>query len=82
MSDDVQFPAESWGIDHGAWAELQEGMLGESYTDLIPDWFKDDYFDYYPTIEQLQTTYKAVDWNYYLEHFPTWSDQYAKGIGQ
>ena len=53
LSDEVQFPPDSWGITHGAWAELNEGLLGESYADLIPDWFKADYFTYYPTIEQL-----------------------------
>ena len=33
LSDDVQFPAESWGLEPGPWAELQEGFLGESYTE-------------------------------------------------
>ena len=52
LSDEVQFPPESWGISPGAWAELQEGILGESYADLVPDWFP-EYFSYYPTVEQL-----------------------------
>jgi spermidine/putrescine-binding protein len=80
LSDEVQFPPDSWGITHGAWAELNEGLLGESYADLIPDWFKADYFTYYPTIEQLTTTFKAVDWAYYSEHSSEWFDYYSKGI--
>jgi spermidine/putrescine-binding protein len=81
LSDEVQFPAESWGISPGAWAELQEGILGESYADLVPDWFP-EYFTYYPTVEQLNTNYKTVDWDYYAEHVEEWMDYYAKGIGQ
>jgi spermidine/putrescine-binding protein len=81
LSDDVQFPAESWGLEPGPWAELQEGILGESYADLVPSWFK-EYFDYYPTIEQLTQNYKSVDWDYYSEHVEEWMDYYAKGIGQ
>jgi len=81
LSDDVQFPAESWGLEHGPWAELQEGIIGESYADLVPDWFKDDYFTYYPTPEQLETSYKTIDWDYYAEHVGEWMDYYSKGIG-
>jgi len=81
LSDDVQFPAESWGLEHGPWAELQEGILGESYADLVPDWFKDDYFSYYPTPEQLEKSYKTIDWDYYAEHVSEWMDYYSKGIG-
>jgi spermidine/putrescine-binding protein len=81
LSDDVQFPAESWGLEHGPWAELQEGILGESYADLVPDWFKDDYFSYYPTPEQLATSYKTIDWDYYAAHVSEWMDYYSKGIG-
>ena len=55
LSDDAQFPdLEAWGITEGAWAELHEGFLGPSYEDLVPEWFADDYFTYYPTIEQLE----------------------------
>jgi spermidine/putrescine-binding protein len=82
LSDDVQFPAESWGLEPGPWAELQEGILGESYADLIPEWFADDYFTYYPTIEQLETQYRTIDWDYYTEHVGEWMDYYAQGIGQ
>ena len=81
LSDDVQFPAESWGLEHGPWSELQEGILGESYADLVPDWFKDDYFSYYPTPEQLEKSYKTIDWDYYAEHVSEWMDYYSKGIG-
>lgn len=81
LSDEVQFPADSWGLEHGPWAELQEGILGESYADLVPEWFA-EYFNYYPTIEQLTQNYKAVDWAYYAEHVEEWMDYYAKGIGQ
>lgn len=82
LSDDVQFPAESWGLENGPWAELNEGILGESYADLVPEWFAADYFNYYPTIEQLSTNYKTVDWDYYAEHVGEWMDYYAQGIGQ
>lgn len=82
LSDEVQFPAESWGLEPGPWAELQEGILGESYADLVPEWFADDYFDYYPTIEQLSTSYNLIDWDYYSEHVGEWMDYYAQGIGQ
>jgi spermidine/putrescine-binding protein len=84
LNDNVQFPDESWNIEHGAWAELQEGILGESYNkpDLIPDWFAKDYFSYYPTIDQLTKNYKSIDWDYYAAHVEGWMDTYAKGIGQ
>jgi spermidine/putrescine-binding protein len=82
LSDEVQFPDESWGLEPGPWAELQEGFLGESYTDLVPEWFANDYFSYYPTIEQLETSYKPIDWDYYAEHLAEWMDYYSQGIGQ
>jgi spermidine/putrescine-binding protein len=81
LSDDVQFPAESWGLEPGPWAELQEGILGESYADLVPEWFADDYYSYYPTPEQLETSYKSIDWDYYTEHLSEWMDYYSQGIG-
>ena len=81
LSDGVQFPDESWGLEPGPWAELQEGFLGESYVDLVPEWFAEDYFTYYPTIEQLATLYKSIDWNYYAEHLSEWMDYYSEGIG-
>ncbi len=82
ISDEAQFPPDSWGLEHGPWAELNEGILGESYADLIPEWFADDYFTYYPTIEQLSTNYKLVEWDYYAEHVGEWMDYYSQGIGQ
>lgn len=82
LSDDAQFPdIDSWGITKGAWAELQEGFIGPSYEGLVPDWIKDQYFNYYPTIEQLQTQYKSVDWEYYAANSAAWYDEWLKGIG-
>ena len=82
LSDEAQFPPESWGLEPGPWAELNEGILGESYESLVPEWFAADYFNYYPTVEQLTTNYKSVDWDYYAEHVGEWMDHYAQGIGQ
>ncbi|MCA9880214.1 MAG: extracellular solute-binding protein [Thermomicrobiales bacterium] len=82
LSDEAQFPPEGWGLEHGPWAELNEGILGESYESLIPEWFAEDYFNYYPTIQQLKDNYFLVDWDYYTEHAGEWMDYYAKGIGQ
>ena len=82
LSDEVQFPAESWGLEPGPWAELNEGIIGETYAELVPEWFAEDYFSYYPTVEQLETLYKPVDWDYYAEHLAEWMDYYAQGIGQ
>jgi spermidine/putrescine-binding protein len=82
LSDEAQFPPDSWGLEHGPWAELNEGILGESYADLIPEWFAEDYFNYYPTTEQLSTNYKLVDWDYYAEHVGEWMDSLSQGIGQ
>lgn len=82
LSDDAQFPdLDTWGITKGAWAELQEGFLGESYVDLVPDWFKDQYASFYPTLEQLSTNYKSPDWKVYNANFKDWFDQWDKGIG-
>ena len=55
LSDEVQFPDGELGPRAWAWAELKEGILGESYADLVPEWFAEDYFSYYPTVEQLET---------------------------
>jgi spermidine/putrescine-binding protein len=82
LSDDAQFPdLEEWGITEGGWAELHEGFMGESYVDLVPDWIKDVYFNYFPTIEQLETQYLAIDWEYYNQHAQEWYDMWLQGIG-
>jgi spermidine/putrescine-binding protein len=82
LSDDAQFPdIEAWGITKGSWAELHEGLMGPSYEPLIPDWIKDDYFTFYPTIEQLTTDFKPVDWDYYAAHSAEWFDEWRAGIG-
>ena len=82
ISDEAQFPPDSWGLENGPWAELNEGILGETYAELIPEWFAEEYFNYYPTIEQLSTNYKTVDWDYYAEHVGEWMDYVSQGIGQ
>ncbi len=53
LAKDVQFP-NAWPIDHGQWSELTEGFLGPDYVDLVPDWFKADYFTYFPTLDQIK----------------------------
>ena len=82
LSDDAQFPdLDAWGISEGWWSELQEGLMGPSYEAAIPDWIKDVYFDYYPTIDQLSTLYKGVDWEYYNANNKEWYDKWLQGIG-
>jgi len=82
LSDDAQFPdLEAWGITEGNWAELHEGFMGESYVDLVPDWIKDVYFTYFPTVEQLSTQYLSVDWDYYVANSASWYDEWLAGIG-
>lgn len=82
LSDDAQFPdLNAWGITKGGWAELQEGFLGPSYQRDVPDWIKDVYFNYFPTVEQLSTNYKTVDWDYYAAHSKEWFDKWLQGIG-
>jgi spermidine/putrescine-binding protein len=80
LRPDVQFP-NAWPIDHGPWAELSEGFLGEAYVDQVPDWFEADYHNYYPTLEQIQTQFKAVDWNAYNAAAEDWQDYYAEKLG-
>jgi len=82
LSDDAQFPdIDSWGITKGSWSELQEGILGPSYEGDIPDWIKDDYYNFYPTSEQLAAKYKQVDWDYYAAHQKDWNDYWLQKIG-
>ena len=82
IGDEAQFPPDSWGLEQGPWAELNEGIIGESYESLIPEWFAENYFDFYPTIQQLTDNYRLVDWDYYAANVGEWMDYYAKGIGQ
>ncbi len=81
LSDDAQLPGEDWGIEHAAWAELHEGLMGPSYEPLIPEWFREDYYTYYPTIEQLETQYRTVDWDYYTANSGEWFDYYEQRLG-
>ena len=64
LAKDVQFP-NAWSVDHGQWSELSEGFLGKDYVDQVPDWFKADYFTYFPTLDQIGTSFKAIDWKAY-----------------
>ena len=81
LSPDVQFP-NAWPIDHGPWSELSEGFLGPDYQSQVPDWFKADYFTYYPNLDQIKTQFKVVDWDAYNKSSKEWQDYYAQKIGQ
>jgi spermidine/putrescine-binding protein len=81
LRPDVQFPND-WPIEHGPWSELSEGFLGEAYVDRVPDWFAEDYFDYFPTLDQIKTQFKPVDWEAYNASQQEWQDYYASQIGQ
>ena len=81
LSPEVQFP-NKWPIDHGPWSELSEGFLGPSFESQVPDWFKADYFTYYPTLDQIQSSFKSVDWVAYNKGAKDWQDYYAQKIGQ
>ena len=81
LAPDVQFP-NTWPIDHSPWSELSEGFLGPSYTGLVPDWLKADYNKYYPTLDQIQTQFKQVDWDAYNKGVKDWMDYYSQKTGQ
>jgi spermidine/putrescine-binding protein len=82
LSPEVQFP-NNWGIENGPWAELQEGFLGPSYSEeLIPAWIKDNYYDFYPTSQQIDELFLPLDWEAYNGGFDTWMNHYAERLGQ
>jgi ABC-type Fe3+ transport system substrate-binding protein len=81
LSPDVQFP-NAWPIDHGKWSELSEGFLGESYVNLVPDWFKADYNTYYPTLDQIKSSFKSIDWKAYNDSAKVFQDYYKQKLGQ
>ncbi len=81
LAKDVQFP-NAWPIDHGQWSELSEGFLGPDYVDQVPDWFKADYFTYYPTLDQIKASFKAIDWKAYNASAKVFQDYYKQKIGQ
>ena len=82
LGKDVQFP-NAWPIEHGPWSELSEGFLGPDYVDQVPDWFKADYAKYYPTLDQIKSNFKSVDWDAYNKGVKEWMDYYAeKTTGQ
>jgi spermidine/putrescine-binding protein len=81
LSPEVQFP-NKWPIEHGAWSELSEGFLGPSYVTQVPDWFAKDYFNYFPTLDQIKSQFKTADWTAYNKVQKEWQDYYASKIGQ
>jgi ABC-type Fe3+ transport system substrate-binding protein len=81
LAPDVQFP-NAWPIDHGKWSELSEGFLGQAYTTLVPDWFKADYNTYYPTLDQIQSSFKSIDWAAYNASAKVFQDYYKQKLGQ
>jgi spermidine/putrescine-binding protein len=81
LSPEVQFPND-WPIEHGPWSELSEGFLGPEYVSHVPDWFAADYFNYFPTLDQIETQFKPVDWEAYNAGAKEWQDHYATSIGQ
>jgi spermidine/putrescine-binding protein len=81
LAKDVQFPND-WPIDHGQWSELSEGFLGPDYVDLVPDWFKADYNTYFPTLDQIKSGFKTIDWKAYNESAKVFLDYYSQQLGQ
>jgi spermidine/putrescine-binding protein len=81
LAKDVQFP-NAWPIDHGQWSELSEGFLGPDYVDQVPDWFKADYFTYFPNLDQIGTSFKQIDWPTYNTSSKVFLDYYLQKLGQ
>ncbi len=81
LAKDVQFP-NAWPIDHGQWSELSEGFLGPDYVDQVPDWFKADYFTYFPTLDQIKSSFKPIDWPAYNASSKVFLDYYSQKLGQ
>ncbi|MFL5756384.1 MAG: PotD/PotF family extracellular solute-binding protein [Chloroflexota bacterium] len=81
LSPEVQFPND-WKIDHSPWSELSEGFLGPAYVNSVPDWMKADYSKYYPSLDQIKTQFKQVDWDAYNAGVKDWMDYYAQKTGQ
>lgn len=82
LSPEVQFPNDWPGITPGDWSLWNEGMLGPSYASSVPDWYAATYSTDYPTIEQMATTFKTVDWAAYNASAEVWQDYYAETLGQ
>jgi spermidine/putrescine-binding protein len=81
LSPEVQFPND-WPINHGQWSELSEGFLGPDFVSHVPDWFTADYAKYYPTLDQIKTQFKPIDWDAYNASAKVWQDYYGSKIGQ
>ncbi|MBI3287050.1 MAG: extracellular solute-binding protein [Chloroflexi bacterium] len=80
LSPEVQLPND-WPIDHGPWSEFHEGFLGPAYVDRIPAWFQADYYTYFPTLDQIQTQFKTLDWEAYNTGVDEWMDYYSERLG-
>ncbi len=50
--------------------------------DQVPDWFKADYFTYFPTLDQIQTSFKPIDWKAYNASAKVFQDYYKSKLGQ
>lgn len=80
LSDDGQLPGSDWNIDKAAWLEYHEGLMGPSYAAAIPDWIAADYYNKYPTLDQIKTLYKPVNWTVYNRDVSSWLSYYAERL--
>ncbi len=80
LSDDGQLPGDAWEISKPAWVEYHEGLLGESYAAAIPEAMRENYFQVYPSVQDMRDLYKPVDWAYYAEHEQEWMEEYGKCV--
>ena len=48
----------------------------------MPDWFKTDYNTYFPTLDQIKSGFKTVDWPAYNASSKVFLDYYAQQLGQ
>jgi spermidine/putrescine-binding protein len=81
LSPEVQFPNNWPGISHADWATWNEGELGPSYASSVPSWFT-NYATAYPTLDQMSSYFKTVDWPAYNASVKVWMDYYASKLGQ
>jgi hypothetical protein len=48
----------------------------------VPDWFKTDYNTYFPTLDQIKSGFKTVDWPAYNASSKVFLDYYSQQLGQ